>query len=1126
MSVKGKNFKIKNAQINPNITSDGLIFHIDPVYSEKSETNYLYDGFNLGAPGPGPLGAIKEYRRFTNLISDDSEPFSILGTYAQTNILLTTFSSSPTYSFGVNSLNHVNGFLTSGDYNSVYSIFEFGGTATPGTNLKLTMWGLTGSTEKTFNVFGTGGYTFSSTQSGSTLLTTLVNNFIELPSGFTVGYNIFTTDSKFLSFVTSTDDGWKYEGKSSYLTSNSLGSGSFTFSWVNSFTWSAGVYSSYSSTQSIESIWIKSSDVGYTSRPRLKNENLSYYIETGNYRLSNYTDQAVWDLLDSDSPYAVDNAFFYTGVVNSNGDVINISEDRLYHDNNLNRLFIPASTRTFYTPTQSGVGPTDIGLLLVYDTNINKLIGTVSYPGTATGSGVGGNAIIGGEFISIDNELYLLSQSSGSPGLPKTEIFYINKETMTSQLIFSDISINLPSYIKPFSFGGKKYVLCSPEYETDSVSTPYVFYQLSSTTASFLTFSKPTTYNGWNLTPPAFSYRTPVADVDISSASTFQVTGASWSRFYVPSYGWTSSSPNPQISFLFIYQISESGGQLSIGSSPINVIEFPDTKINRIYKIPDNSETWSTNFLTHNRDRMYLFGSINEGGAWNITGTFSTVSTANVLIGVSQSLATTGLFKTGYLYDVTFYSTSGTYSSTWTWDTDVALIQGGVLLPANPGLAQFSSMTYSISGNNYFKFHKRSIVGLDVDGNYITATFSEFNQLRDDFNSGASMSMKISANTNNYWTLRKSTGDTSTTFTSPFTDYITLTQPASPKFGYDDYGWKCFGNYNNFFYINGDYIRNTQQTINVDRYFIQPSSNFVKFPFPNSPSPDINVSGINANKNSIYTLINYGFSASVKLLETTLQYQPSATTNTTTGYIDLPNFGWQGINKGLTNKKKIDRITPVWDEGSVSLWFYNKNIIGTSSTFESLFSCWEPIKRNQGTTETGSAPVYTRSTTQMSMNTEFFFGLGNFNNNGSTITIKSRTFTTHYRPDINGDFNFTPGWYNISVSRSSSGLKVYLNGVRLTIFSGSIESSHSTSTLINTSGFNEKNSFFLNRRDARVIVGGYRQLTTGNIAGLGRTYDNIPINLFNGFFGMISVWRKELTNSEVISNYNSFKGRF
>ena len=45
MSVKGKNFKIKNAQINPNITSDGLIFHIDPVYSTKSDTNYLYDDF-------------------------------------------------------------------------------------------------------------------------------------------------------------------------------------------------------------------------------------------------------------------------------------------------------------------------------------------------------------------------------------------------------------------------------------------------------------------------------------------------------------------------------------------------------------------------------------------------------------------------------------------------------------------------------------------------------------------------------------------------------------------------------------------------------------------------------------------------------------------------------------------------------------------------------------------------------------------------------------------------------------------------------------------------------------------------------------------------------------------------
>jgi hypothetical protein len=1121
MGVKINTSSIKNSRINPNISSDGLIFHIDSVYSEKSETNYLYDGFNLGAPGPGPLGSNKEYRRFTNLISDSSESFSILGTYAQTNTSLTTFSSSPTYSFGVNSFNHVNGFLTSGDYNPVYSIFEFGGTATPGTNIKLSMWGLSGTTSKIFDVFGPGGYTFSSTQSGTNLLLNLINNFVELPSGFTAANNYNYTDSKFLNFITQDIYGWKYEGNPSYLSSNSLGSGGFTFSSVNSFTWSAGVYGSYSSTQSIESVWTKSSSVGYTSRPRVKDENLSYYIETGNYRLGNYTDQAVWDLLDSDSPYSVENAFYYIGVAGqSRGNLVNISEDRLYHDNNLNRLFIPASTRTFYTPTQSYFNPaTDIGLLLVYDTNINKLIGTVSYPGTASGFG-------GGEFISIDNELYLIT--------PQTKIFYINKETMTTQLIFSDISINLPSYIKPFSFGGKKYALCSPE-----TGNQYCFYQLSSTTASFLTFSKPETYNGWNLTPPLFNERTPVADVDISSESTFQVTGgASWSRFYVPAYGWTSSSPNPQISFLFIYQISESGGQLSIGSLPIDVIEFPDTKINRIYKIPDNSETWSTNFLPHNRDRMYLFGSVNEGGRWNITGTFSTVSTLNVLIGVSQSQATSGLFKTGYLYDVTFYSTSGTYSSTWKWDADP--VTSG--LPSSPGVSQFTSMTSSISGNNYFRFHRRSTVGIDDNGDSVIATFSEFTQLRDDFNSGGSMSMSISANSNNYWTLRKSTIDRGGTnsFTSPFNDYITLEEPASPKFGYDDIGWKCLGNYNNFFYTNGDYIRTTQQTNNVDRYFTQPSSNFVKFIYDdvNYIQPDINISGVNANKNSIYTLI-YGFSfsrsydtfitsaTSVKLLETTLQYQSSASTDTTTGYIDLPNFGWQGINKGLTNKKKIDRTTPVWDEGSISLWFYNKDIIGTSSTFQSLFSCWEPIKRNQGTTELGSAPVYTRSTTQMSMNTEFFFGLGgNFNNNGSTITIKSRTFTTHYRPDINGSFNFTPGWYNISVSRSSSGLKVYLNGVRLSVFTGSSESSHSTSTLINTSGFNEKNSFFLNRRDARVIVGGYRQLTTGNTGGLGRTYDNIPINLFNGFFGMISVWRKELTDSEVMSNYNSFKNRF
>jgi hypothetical protein len=145
----------------------------------------------------------------------------------------------------------------------------------------------------------------------------------------------------------------------------------------------------------------------------------------------------------------------------------------------------------------------------------------------------------------------------------------------------------------------------------------------------------------------------------------------------------------------------------------------------------------------------------------------------------------------------------------------------------------------------------------------------------------------------------------------------------------------------------------------------------------------------------------------------------SLTTNI--GYISLPNFGWQGLsNSGLRNKKVIDRIAPVWDEGTISIWFHPRDIIGTASTFQSLFSCWEPIKKNQGT-----STQFVPRLTQFSDNTEFFFGLGNFNGNDSTLTVKTRNKITYYKPVIDGSFNFTPKWFNITVSRSSTGLKVY-----------------------------------------------------------------------------------------------------
>lgn len=1127
MSIKGKNFKIKNAQINPNITSDGLIFHIDPVYSIKNNTNYLYNGFY----------------NFSNLISDGSAPYVISGTYTQTNKALTTYSSSVTYSFGVASFNNASGFLTSGDKNSVYSIFEFVGTATPGTNIQLTMWGFTGSTEKIFNIFGTGGYTFSSTQSGFTLLTTLVNNFVELPTGFTAGYNIFTTDSKFLSFVTSTDDGWKYEGKSSYLTSNSLGFGGFTFSCVNSFTWSASIYGSYSSTQSIESIWIKSSDKDYTVSPKIYNENLSYHFDNNNYTSYDYQDKAIWSLVDKYDLYRPNSV--------SMVDEVGISQDPIYHDDDLNLLFIGGTTRT-NTGTYSYISENDEPILLVYDTNVNRLTATISFGLTG--------GYVSMELVSISGDIYCFLDGS---------IYYINKYNLTSNLLISDLNayldFNMEDYntLRSFTFNDKKYILGSINSSTIYYNSPQIhIYQVSPTTASVYTFSVPESYNGYGLTGSDNQYN--ISDVDIYQPS----TGASWSRLYIPVIGSTSSGIKD--SLIFVYQLLESSGNISVDSTPIRVLGVSNSVVNRVYKVPDVQEKfWSVILPTANRDRLYLFGSSYDSGTWDVTSIDSTSSVSNLLFGVSQSQISQSIFKSGYNYDVYFYTGSigspdrATYSGTWQWDSGAV---GNP--PTGPGAGEFASVTSSFSGNNYFRFHRRVITGVNDDGP-LTATFSEFAQIVSAFTASKPVSIKISANPSNYWTIRKNTpiDNLGASFTFPYEEYITNYSPRPASGNSVEYslGWKCMGRFNNFFYnwssagvVN--HIRNSSTSTNIDRLFtyddtVLPGSFFGRTSEIYGTQSNIGLLSsnknycYNSNKNVYYTIrstggwenispgfvsdpdyyyileINGDVSSAAGVANTSLM----TALKTNDGYISLPNFGWQGFsNSGLTNKKVIDRITPVWDEGTISIWFHPRDIIGTSSTFQSIFSCWEPIKKNQGTSRTLDSPV-TRTLIQFSQNTEFFFGLGNFNDNGSTLTIKTRNKVTYYRPVIDGSFNFTQKWFNITVSRSSAGLKVYLNGERLSTFSGDLESDHSTSTFINISGVNEKNSFFLNRRDSRVVVGGYRQFSnSGAATGLSTSiyYHSGPIGLFNGFFSTVLIWRKELSDSEVKQNFNSLKSRF
>lgn len=970
MSVKGKNFKIKNTQINPNLTTDGLIFYIDPVFSKKENTSYLYNNF----------------WSFSNLISDGSSPYVISGTYTQTNNTLTSYSSSVTYSFGVDSFNSAYSFLSSGYINGI----------------------------------------------------------------------------------------------------------------------------------------------------------LYDYFDNNNYNMYNFQDKAVFPIVNKS-----DRLSARWDPITAIGSNVEVSDEPLYHDDDLNLLFISGSTRTLSTTYSYVDSVNDSPILLVYDTNLNRLSGTISF-------GLTGSYSM--ELISIDDDLYCYVTNY---------LYYINKTNLTANLILnindSGIGTNhILDYrnLKSFKFNNKKYILASQGGSNFYKNGNVHIYTVSPITASVYTFSVPQSYNSWSLTYSIFD-RTPTlldpsTTFGYDSISDVDIWGSTWSRLYIPTLGYSASNsyPNNQRSFVFIYGLTESGGNISINSTPIDVLDFPNTVINRIYKIPDLQEKfWSVQLPVANRDRLYLFGSIIESGIWSIA-TYSS-ATQDIQFGVNQLQVPSSFFKTGLLYSVSFYSgTQGsadraTYSSFWTWGSGSP--SGGV--PSFPGVGQFTSMASTFDGNGYFRLNRRSIMDYSEDGS-TTATFSSFSQLVTDFNSGKQISMNISSYPNNYWVIRKNTpqNDIGSTFSSPYTDYILNT---SPKTGYDSIGWRCFGRLNNFFYKNwNNYIRNISTSANIDRFLkydeFSDRTYFGKGTAIVGTSSTINTYlqnrvCYNSTKNCYYTVRGSGdlFQYSPGLFNDSDYYyvvEINGDLNTsqssgglvnlgiTTGYISLPNFGWQGFsNTGLRNKKVIDRITPVWDEGTISIWFSPRLDIGTSSTFQSLFSCWNPIKKNQGTTSATG-----RTFTQLSDNIEFFFGLGSFNANGSTITVKTRTKITYYRPLIDGSFNFTKKWYNITVSRSSAGLNVYLNGERLSRFSGDLESDHSTSTFINISGVNEKNSFFLNRRDSRVVVGGYRQLasSTGTGTTTPRYYHSSPIGLFNGFFSSVLVWRKELTDIEVKQNFNSLKSRF
>ena len=112
--------------------------------------------------------------------------------------------------------------------------FEFSGTASGGatkTNVKISLW------PGPVNVFGAGGYTFSSTQSIADAVSTLRDNVSAVPAGVTSSVSGNT-----LIFTAPAGTGKYYNGNDAKVTGASLGTLGFTFSDSEySSTWTGGV---------------------------------------------------------------------------------------------------------------------------------------------------------------------------------------------------------------------------------------------------------------------------------------------------------------------------------------------------------------------------------------------------------------------------------------------------------------------------------------------------------------------------------------------------------------------------------------------------------------------------------------------------------------------------------------------------------------------------------------------------------------------------------------------------------------------------------------------------------------------------------------------------------------------
>jgi hypothetical protein len=147
-----------------------------------------------------------------------------------------------------NNLTGANGVLPT--FTPATAVFEFGGTATGaaganpkhGTNIKIQVWG-SGTTASgattTYNIFGTGGYTFSATQSSETAVATLASNISSLPTGATA-----TTSGSSLIITAPVSTGAYYNGNNALILPAMLGTASNAWTYSTTYysgTWSGGV---------------------------------------------------------------------------------------------------------------------------------------------------------------------------------------------------------------------------------------------------------------------------------------------------------------------------------------------------------------------------------------------------------------------------------------------------------------------------------------------------------------------------------------------------------------------------------------------------------------------------------------------------------------------------------------------------------------------------------------------------------------------------------------------------------------------------------------------------------------------------------------------------------------------